>query len=318
MEFDKVVVVGKLHQDLVYRTTAYSDLAKNLAKNLLANLGSEITEEDLETAILKIIDDSAKKISGNAEVKRGGNGNNSTELLAKLQIPLQLMTTVGQGVDWMFPELQGLGINTSTVYQVPYPTPISTIIQDPQITKIFVAPNLKAKMNFETIEINDSAFDGARIIFFTPIADKYTKVLQQVQNRPIISAFTLELQKIQNLDQLKGVVPYPADLVFANLNDAAQICGLDVSQTEEELLDERLTQVEEIMKNYAHIRVYTLGKYGSWICIDSHSSVNIPVFKVEVMNRTGAGDTFAAGFIAYMFEHILNVEDFEQLTIRRD
>ena len=88
---------------------------------------------------------------------------------------------------------------------------------------------------------------------------------------------------------------------------------LNVSQTEEELLDERLTQVEEIMKNYAHIRVYTLGKYGSWICIDSHSSVNIPVFKVEVMNRTGAGDTFAAGFIAYMFEHILNVEDFRTI-----
>ena len=36
------------------------------------------------------------------------------------------------------------------------------------------------------------------------------------------------------------------------------------------------------------------------------------------MNRTGAGDTFAAGFIAYMFEHILNVEIFEQLTMRRD
>ena len=111
----KVIIVGELHQDLFYKTSAYTDLIEILAKNLKSINTAQLSPEELKKVITKIIDDNPKKIPGESFIRRGGNGNNSSELFAKLKIPIQLMTTVGLGADWMYPELKQLGVITDTV-----------------------------------------------------------------------------------------------------------------------------------------------------------------------------------------------------------
>ena len=268
----------------------------------------------LESEILRIIDDAPKKVGGESYTKRGGNGNNSAHMLANIDVPTQLMTTVGTGTDWMLPELQGLGINTDTIFRVESAGPISTIVEDPKITKIFIAPNLKAKMNFEGVKIPEDAFSDVKIVFFTPIADKYAKVLNLVQDKNIITALTIETQKIQQIEQLKQICTAPVDIVFANLNDAAMILGLSTIENNEKSIEKRLTEVDATYKHYSGVRVYTLGKFGAWICIDNNFPLNIPVIPTKVVNRTGAGDTFAAGFIAYLFNNIESKDAFIALS----
>lgn len=313
MEQSKVILVGELHQDLFYRNTFFSDLILSLAKAIKQKELSNLAIEQIEKEIQKIIDDSPKKIDGEALTKRGGNGNNSAELLAKLNIPIKLLTTVGKGAEWMFAELKELGIDTDAICQVTDPTPISTIIEDPRITKIMLANNFKQKMNFDTVTIAESQFQDAKIVFFTPIAEKYTKVLLKVPQKTVLSAFTLELQKIQNLDQLLNVVPITTDIMFANLNDAAKILGLSIDENDETSIRNRLASVSETMQQFSTVQIYTLGKYGSWICPKGSVPINIPIISVTVKNRTGAGDTFAAGFIAYIFNHLKNAQEYRQL-----
>jgi sugar/nucleoside kinase (ribokinase family) len=310
----RVVIVGELHQDLFYRMNHYSEIAQTLAKQLKNKNFHEMTGGDLEREILKIIDETPKKIGGDLYNKRGGNGNNSATLLAKLKIPVALMTTIGKGTSWMFDELKALGIQTDYVYQVESPGPISTIIEDPKITKILIAPALKEKMNFESITIPNSAFDNAKIVFFTPIADKYTKVLEQVSQLNSITAITVETQKIQNKLQLSKCCSIKSHLLFANLNDGAFILGKEINDHSEQAILARLTDVDREFAPYSEVRIFTLGKYGAWICIDKLAPINIPVIPTEVRNRTGAGDTFAAGFIAFLFDQVKTAQDYAALN----
>lgn len=311
-----VIVVGELHQDLFYKTTGYSDLIDIISKNLVNQDFKDKSLEEIRRILTKIIDDSPKKVPGDAYIKRGGNGNNSAETLTKLEIPTQLMTTVGTGAEWMFSQLQKLGINTDKIYQVESPTPISTIIEDPLFTKIWVAPNLKENMNFNSVSFSEKDFKDVKIVFFTPMAEKYTRVLQQVVKLNIITAFTLELQKIQTLDQLRASIVGRPDFMFMNLNDAATIIGLDTSKTDDIAIRQRLLNTDQIMKLFATVRIYTLGKYGSWICEDNKPQLKVPALPVKVVNRTGAGDTFAAGFIAFIFNNISNVNEFRALSLQ--
>ena len=138
-----LIVVGELHQDLFYRTSIFTDITDSLVKSLSEKNPSLSDKESLRAFLFDHIDDLSKKVNGDMYVKRGGNGNNSAEALSKLNVPVRLMTTVGLGVEWMYDELKNLNIETDLVFKVEYPTPISTIIEDPNITKILVAPNAK-------------------------------------------------------------------------------------------------------------------------------------------------------------------------------
>ncbi len=309
-----LIVVGELHQDLFYRTKMFTELADLLAKALNEKKPSLTDTQTLTSFILKVLDESPKKINGEMYTKRGGNGNNSAEAMIKLNVPVKLMTTVGEGVNWMFEELEQLNINPELIFHQKAPTPISTIIEDPNITKILVAPNAKEKMNFNHVKFSKSMFEDSGIIFFTPMADKYTKVLEFINGMDIIKTFTLELQKITNFEQFKSVVSRKTDIMFANLNDAAMVVR-GSNAVFDDTPEQRLKSVDAEFKSYSRVRVYTLGKYGSWICIGNDGKYeHTDVFNVKVVNRTGAGDTYAAGFLAYLYKNLQDSAQFIQMN----
>ena len=365
----KVLVVGELHRDLFYRNKLFTRLATEIAHVIALNVETyykmkkkeinvkeaadqdagdkgngdhksesesysqnmEELEEELRKKILKTIDLTDKKYSGTAYLKRGGNGNNSAELLAKIGVNTGLLTVIGEDSEWMVDEIKKNGINTSTIFKKKVTTPISTIVEDPNITKIFLADNLKKEMNFSNIDLPDNLFDSTLICFITPMDFKYKNILQMARSENILTAFTLELQKIKGISDLRKCVPITADFMFCNLDDAVSVCRTEIEEPLESMEDyikkrkqegeqnqkkieweyqvEKINRVDKILQVFARTRLYTMGKYGAWARF-SNKTIYRGIIEVPVINRTGAGDVFAAGFIAKLASKIKDSQEF--------
>ncbi|HME52919.1 MAG TPA: carbohydrate kinase family protein [Candidatus Lokiarchaeia archaeon] len=302
MEYTKrIVIVGEMHNDIFYKIAFFKTLEDQVTEKIyqyILDLGAKIRtmkKDDVQKIIHDVISGLPKKNAGEAVIKRGGNGNNSTELFATLGLPIKLMTVIGQNSEWMKDELEAMSVDTSCVFQLPKMTPISAIIEDPVTTKIFTGANLKKEMNFSSISVDASHFADASIVFFTPMAPKFEPILSSLASMAtgILTAITLESQAIDSIDLLRDLVKTKVDVLFANDADALAITG-----------GSTIDEADAILLDFARIRVFTLGGAGSTIRSDLCDSVDIPVFQVKVIDRTGAGDAFAAGVLVKCHEFI--------------
>jgi len=302
-----LIVLGELHQDLYYESDFYEQLVEKVVTGLLNFIKynpDDINRSLLEKIVMKGFSDTPKKIVGHCFFKRGGNGNNSSEYIVKLGIPTKLISVIGRGSEWMITELEQLGINTDGIIQIDEITPVSTIIKSKFTTKIHLAPNLKNRMNFEGIKIEDNVFSNSKIIFSTPIAEKFIELFDKASEMGLITAFNIETQKIQSLEQLSKLVKVRKDLFFLNLKDAYRI------------LKEKLPveKVDEKFKQFAYIRIYTAGKDGSHVITDNFNIFFPGIELEEIVDRTGAGDCYAAGFLTKFYELIEDKEEFSNLV----
>ncbi|MHA1341868.1 MAG: carbohydrate kinase family protein [Promethearchaeota archaeon] len=336
-------------------------------------LDDETAALELQQAIKNIVGSALekfpKKLSCEAYIKRGGNGNNSATIMAKFGIPTSLFTVIGEDSEWMLSDLENIGIGSSTIYKKKDPTPISTIVEDPNFTKIFIASNMKKRMNFEGIELPD--LRDAFLIFITPMDFKYKHILDVSVLSEKLVAITLELQKISSYDQLKKCVDVRPEFLFCNLDDGLKICesqfdehlplleqyknkvleeldllskrelesvevqskselgvkeggaqsdqvAAKILKIEKEYQELKLEKVDRILSKFANVRIYTLGKYGAWLMYGVSSKKRMiyqSIIPVKVKNRTGAGDTFAAGFITKLYDMVKDPSVYKKKSI---
>jgi len=301
------IVLGELHQDLYYESDFYDELVEKITTKLLSFLHHN--PDDFNSRIARKIITQAfgeipKKIESKGYIKRGGNGNNSADYISRLEIPTRLITVIGRDCEWMISELKENGINTDYIFQKDALTPISTIIKSKITTKIYIAPNFKQKMNFEGIKITEKAFENAKIILTTPISSKFMFLFEMGGSLGLITAFTIEAQKIHSLDQLSNMIGERKDIFFLNLNDAKFILKEDLN----------LDKIDENLSQFAKVRVYTAGEKGSYLFTDNFQ-IHHPSIKIkEIIDLTGAGDSYAAGFLSKIYELVEDKYQFQEFT----
>lgn len=318
----KVMVIGEMHRDLKYITDALSKIVHDITTQLVAKKAKiQGTESEIQAIVSDALQSTTKKYSCNSTIVRGGNGNNSATILAKLGVPTGLLTVIGNDSEWMKAELESLGIDTTTVFVKNMATPTSTIIEDTQYTKIFTDKNLKDKMNFEGVEFPIDLFDDSMVVFITPMDKKYKHVLEVAVNAEKIVAVTIELQKLTEFSDVADLLSTKPEILFCNLNDAFEICMKDFEHTfpsfdefkqklnpdkmekaEYEYHLKKLINVDLFFGKLANIRIYTAGKIGSWVRFGPMQLLYREPFVVDVKTRVGAGDTFAAAFLSKLNE----------------
>ncbi len=295
IEKEDLIIVGELHQDLIYETTLFQLLIEKLVNEILNFIKynpDDLNKFVLEKIIKKAINTTPKKNNANCTLKRGGNGNNTAEYCVSLGIPTKLISVVGKNADWMIHQLNQLGINTDLVFKNDLLTPISTILKSELTTKIFIAQNLKKKMNFEGLNLDFNIIKDAKFIYITPITEKFKNLLKISLKHDLVSILNIEAQKVNDFNQLEQLIEEKVDLIFINRGDANSI------------LNKKLTNIEidKYFKKFARIRVYTAGKEGSFLFTDD-MELSHPTIKLKfIKDRTGAGDCYAAGFITKLYE----------------
>jgi sugar/nucleoside kinase (ribokinase family) len=302
---NELIIIGEMHQDLLYETSFFEILSERIVDQLLNFI--QYNPDDLRKSLMnriikKTIANIPKKNSAKCTLKRGGNGNNTAEYCTSLGIPTKLISVIGKNSNWMVDELKHLGVNTELIFKNDLLTPVSTILKSNFTTKIFIAQNLKEKMNFEGTNIDTNVFTTGKIFYITPIADKFKNFLNISKMLKIFTCINIEAQKIRSFEHLESLIEHKINVLFINKDDANLILNQILS----------LDEIDSHFKKFANIRIYTAGNEGSYLFTDNVKLTYPTILLDIVKDRTGAGDCYAAGFLYKLFELVKDKSSFHK------
>jgi sugar/nucleoside kinase (ribokinase family) len=114
----------------------------------------------------------------------------------------------------------------------------------------------------------------------------FRKILEVASGQSLLISLDLASYNVveQNLDFITEMVRNYVDIVFANEEEARAFTGKGPEEA------------VEVIASFTHIAVVKKGKDGSLIRSGGRFE-NVPAMKADVVDTTGAGDLYAAGFL---------------------
>jgi sugar/nucleoside kinase (ribokinase family) len=229
----------------------------------------------------------------------GGNGGNTVYALGMLGVPVRLFGTVGRDAhgDAVLSTLERLGVDTSLVRRTGKPTNSSICVVHPSGDRLFLhqrgasADVLAEQADFQPSTIAGFSHFHLANLYTVPVMRKHAPIaLQQARNAGLTTS--LDTGWDAEGDWMKLLAPClpHLDLLFLNETEGRMLTGFDEPRAAASAL--RAQGASDI--------VMKLGGQG---CIVFQGSSEYPVagFPVKALDTTGAGDTFAGGFLAAMY-----------------
>ncbi len=233
-------------------------------------------------------------------IKSGGSVGNTMYAIASFQFPSAYIGKIGndsignfyktdlesQGVKCFFSESEqnsGLAIAMIT----------------PDSERTF-ATFLGAASELKPSDINESWLDNYQILHIEGYLVFNKELIIHIANlakkKNLKISFDLASYNVveEHLPFIKEFLLKYVDIVFANEEEAKAFCG---KAPQDAILE---------FSKYCKIAVVKVGKNGSYIK-DNDFLVHIPSFQSNVIDTTGAGDWYAAGFL-YMYCNNFDIE----------
>lgn len=216
----------------------------------------------------------------------GGKGANQAVAASKLGADSYMIGCVGNDSNGEFSHvnLKNMNVNTDCIKKVnDVPTGVANIIVAEKDNSIIVIAGSNYKITKETIDKNKKTILDADI------------VLIQLEIPMEVVEYTAEICKKNNVKIMLN--PAPAVELSKNLIQNSTY----ITPNEHELKiifgKNNLEDADDLIKNYPNKLIVTMGSKGVKY-FDGVEIRNIPAYKVDVVDTTGAGDTFNGGLAA--------------------
>ncbi|MCK9151232.1 carbohydrate kinase family protein [Methanobacterium alcaliphilum] len=220
----------------------------------------------------------------NLQTSPGGSAFNFSANMSKLGLPSGLITWIGNDY-WgniIQNDLKNRGINSKRLKKIEYPTGKAFISVDNSGKRSiysFLGANEKLKLTPEDTEYIKSSEMLHLTGIYWEVAQKAAKYAKKLSFAPgaLLSSYGIE--------KLKPVLQN-TDILFLNEKEVEILTGNNIMEGSKLLIDEGVSAV-----------IITQGANGATLFVEN-KEIHDPVGKAKVVDTTGAGDAFAAGFVA--------------------
>ncbi|MBN2667683.1 MAG: adenosine kinase [Bacteroidales bacterium] len=221
----------------------------------------------------------------------GGSAANTIHGLAKLGADVAYIGKVGQDEVGAFfvKDLEASGITTKLKYSQTS-SGLAAALVTPDAERTF-ATYLGAAVEMTPEDITPELFEGYDIlhiegylVFNQALVEKALKTAKSLGMEVSIDMASFNVVEA-NLEFLQNMVKEYVDILFANEEESKAFTGLEPKSS-----------CEEIAKS-ARIAVVKIGKEGAYIKAEGQDIVLAPAYTANSIDTTGAGDSYAAGFL---------------------
>jgi len=232
-------------------------------------------------------------------LRPGGSGANTASWAAHLGLDARLLTRVGRDIgDWHTAELRRAGVRPHVRVDPDHPTAVVIAMVDVTGERSMLT-NRGASGRLSPADWSDGLLDGVRhlhvsgyTLFAPPGLELVRLALAAAARRgvtvsvdPASAGFLRGFGPDRFLAETAG-----ADFVIPNLDEALLLSGLGP-------LGDPESAAERLSGRYG-TAVVKLGARGALLAQDGRVVARVPAVPTEVVDSTGAGDAFAAGFLA--------------------
>ena len=256
-----------------------------LKENKLEKGGMFLVEE---AQINKVLDET-KDLS--PVQTSGGSAANTIHGLAKLGTDVAFIGKVGEDKigNFFVEDLKNSGIETKLKFSKT-PSALAAALITPDSERTF-ATFLGASVELTPADITKDLFEGFDILhiegYLVFNEDLIEHALKMAKEMGLLISIDMASFNVveAKLDFLKDMVSKYVDIVFANEEEAKSFTNLEPR--------EACTAIAKDVK----ISVVKIGKDGAYIQEGDNEMVHSPAFEANSIDTTGAGDSYAAGFL---------------------
>ncbi len=221
----------------------------------------------------------------------GGSAANTIHGLVKLGVPVAYVGKVGKDEVGQFfvDDLKQAGIDAKLSYSST-PSALAAALITPDSERTF-ATYLGAAIEMTADDITKDLFEGYDILhiegYLVQNHDLVEKALKTAKQLNMLVSLDMASFNVveANLEFLKEMSAQYVDILFANEEESKSFTGLDPKAA-----------CEEIGK-HVKISVVKIGQDGAYIKEQGKEMVHAPAFKASPIDTTGAGDSYASGFL---------------------
>ena len=231
----------------------------------------------------------------------GGCAANAATALSKLGFPVEAIGKVGADPfgDFVISVLHERGIGVRGVKRDPQVgTSVTMVMVDPDGERRFVhyiganAALTLDDIDFEQISQAAILHIGGSLVLPGIDGEPTAELLKKAQEAGVITSLdTVWDDTGRWMSLLEPSLPF-MDFFIPSLPEAQEITGVDAPEK----------VARELIAQGVGTVVLKMGPDGCLVMTSDHEQLRMPAHDVEVVDATGAGDAFAAGFIAGIWQ----------------